>query len=138
MEIRDYSEKDYDQINSLWIETGLGGKARGDTKDVIENTLKYGAKLLVLKKAGEIIGTSWMTTDKRRIYLHHFSIKPDYQGKGFSKLLMDESMKFVREQGLQVKLEVHKENFKALNLYKKYGFEYLGDYIVLIVRNVFY
>ncbi len=100
--IKDYSENDYEQINSLWKATGMGGEVRGDTKAVIENTLKYGTKFLILEKGNEIIGTFWMTTDKRRIYLHHFSIKPNYKGKGLSKLLIEASMDFIKEQKLQV------------------------------------
>ena len=45
-------------------------------------------------------------------------------------------MRFIREKGFQVKLEVHVTNLKAINLYKKYGFEYLGDYKVYIIRDI--
>jgi ribosomal protein S18 acetylase RimI-like enzyme len=51
-------------------------------------------------------------------------------------MLLDESLKFVKKKGFQVKLEVQKTNTKAINLYKKAGFEYLGDYDVYIIRNL--
>jgi ribosomal protein S18 acetylase RimI-like enzyme len=34
-----------------------------------------------------------------------------------------------------MKLEVNRENFRAINLYLKNGFKELGDYEVLIIRN---
>jgi ribosomal protein S18 acetylase RimI-like enzyme len=77
-----------------------------------------------------------MTYDGRRIHLHHFGILPEFQGQGLSKLLMDESLGFIRKKGTQVKLEVHRSNVKAINLYKKTGFTSLGDYDVYIIRDV--
>jgi ribosomal protein S18 acetylase RimI-like enzyme len=37
---------------------------------------------------------------------------------------------------MHIKLEVHKDNVKALGLYKKAGFGYLGDYHVYIIRDI--
>jgi len=36
----------------------------------------------------------------------------------------------------QVTLEVHKSNEPAVNLYKMFGFKYLGDYDIYIIRDV--
>jgi ribosomal protein S18 acetylase RimI-like enzyme len=136
--IRDYQEKDYDEIVRFWQLTDLGNPMRGDTIDTIRKTLELGGKLLVLQSGteGPICGTSWMTYDGRRIMLHHFGILPEYQGKGLSKILLKESLKFVRGNGSQVKLEVHSGNLKAINLYKKFGFAHLGEYNVYIIRDI--
>lgn len=137
LRVRDYVDGDFERINQLWIETGMGGAVRGDDAKIINKTLKSGAKLFVLENmsTSEIIGTSWLTHDERRIYMHHFGIKPAYQGKGYAHYLMKFSMDFARSTGLQIKLEVHHENTKAIQLYKKWGFNYLGDYDVYIIRN---
>ncbi len=135
--IRDYRKGDFSQVEKLWIATGMGAKERADDERIIEKTLRQGGKLLILENTlnSEIIGTSWMTSDGRRIYLHHFGIRPDHQGKGYSKILLKESLNFARLTGLQIKLEVHNTNSKALSLYKKGGFKYLGDYEVYIIRD---
>ena len=135
--IRDYEAADYEAVAKLWDDTGMGSPARGDDHKAIERTLKTGGKLLVMDDmaTGELIGTSWMSTDGRRIYLHHFGIRPDYQGKGLSKPLLEKSLDFARSTGLQIKLEVHKNNYKAVALYEKYGFKSLGDYNVYIIRE---
>lgn len=135
--IRDYEPGDFDEVADIWEATGMGGKFRGDDNSVIQNTIKLGGKLLILELAGtaEIIGTSWLTVDGRRIYLHHFGIKPEYQGLGFSKVLLKESMNYAKSTGLQIKLEVHRSNLKALKLYQNCGFLNLGDYDVYIIRD---
>jgi ribosomal protein S18 acetylase RimI-like enzyme len=135
--IRDYQPHDFEAIVSLWEATGMGGAFRGDDREVIDRTIQIGGKLLILldEKTGKLIGTSWMTLDGRRIYLHHFGISPEYQGKGYSKELLNASLAFARKTGLQLKLEVHKDNIIARDLYTRVGFQYLGDYDVYIIRN---
>lgn len=135
--IRDYKTTDYIKIIELWQQTGLGGAQRGDNQDIIEQSIAMGGKLLVaIDSSGELVATSWMTFDGRRIHLHHFGVSPNHQRKGIGKMLTKESLRFVKEKGYQVKLEVHKNNLPAIYLYKKMGFSYLGDYDVYIIRDV--
>jgi ribosomal-protein-alanine N-acetyltransferase len=136
--IREYRDGDYEGIAGFWELTGMGSPERGDNKQIIETTIKLGGTLLVMeeKGTGKIAGTSWMTFDGRRILLHHFGILPEFQGKGLSKILLRQSLQFVKEKGIQVKLEVHSTNLKAINLYKKFGFRHLGEYNVYIIRDI--
>ena len=135
--IRDYQKSDFSAVQSLWEETGMGGKERGDTPEIIEQCLVMGGKFLVMEDAKEdtIIGTSWMTFDGRRIFLHHFGIKPEYQGQGYGKQLAAASLKFIKRKGYQVKLEVHKENHKAKMLYEHAGFFAFTDYDIYMIRD---
>ena len=136
--IRDYQPEDYDELISFWYLTDMGNPERGDSRDTINRTLQLGGKLLILesKSSRQICGSSWMTYDGRRIMLHHFGILPECQGKGLSKILLQESLQFIKSKNTQVKLEVHSTNFKAINLYKKFGFKHLGEYNVYIIRDV--
>ncbi|MFH2094458.1 MAG: GNAT family N-acetyltransferase [Bacteroidota bacterium] len=138
LNIRDYTTDDYGQVIRLWSDTGMGGTQRGDNKWVIDRTLQNGGKLIILEEntTGKVIGTSWLTNDHRRLYLHHFGILPEYQGKGYSHLLAEASVAYAEFTGLQIKLEVHSENIKAISLYEKHGFKYLGDYLVYIIRDI--
>lgn len=136
--IRDYREDDYDEIIKLWYLTDMSNTERGDSKETIKRTLELGGKLLVIESISskQICGTSWMTFDGRRIMLHHFGILPECQGKGLAKILLKESLQYVKKNGAQVKLEVHSTNIKAINLYKKFGFKQLGEYNVYIIRDI--
>jgi ribosomal protein S18 acetylase RimI-like enzyme len=77
-----------------------------------------------------------MTFDGRRIHLHHFGVHPDYQRQGIGLALAKQSLLFAKQKGYQIKLEVHKDNQKAINLYTKLGFTYLGDYDIYIIRRI--
>lgn len=137
-EIRDYRDADYEQLNELWEVTGLGGSHRGDDDKIIAHSIELGGKLILLENTenAEIFGSSWISFDGRRLHLHHIGVKPKYQNKGFGKLLTIESLHFAKEKGYQIKLEVHQSNQKAIDMYKKLGFSFLGDYDVYIVRNL--
>jgi ribosomal protein S18 acetylase RimI-like enzyme len=136
--IREYTESDYPEMLRLWESLDLGGAHRGDDENVIRHTLHMGGKLLLMinAKTDTIVGTSWLTVDGRRTYLHHFGIHADYQGNKLAGRLLDASLKLARTFGMQIKLEVHKDNVKALGLYSKAGFTYLGDYYVYIIRDI--
>lgn len=134
--VRDYQPSDYPAINDLWLKTGLGGAHRGDNQKVIEKSIRMGGKLLVAENSQQcIVATAWMTFDGRRIHLHHFGVLPQFQRKGLGKMLTRACLEFAQKKDVQIKLEVHKTNTAAINLYKQLGFNYLGDYLVYIVRS---
>ncbi len=139
MNVRPYKRGDFPGIMELWTVTGLSRPERGDDEATIERSIALGGEMFVMTEdedGGRITGTSWLTFDGRRLHMHHFGIIPGHQGKGLSAELLRESLRFVKEKGYQVKLEVHRTNEKAVNLYKKAGFEYLGDYDVYIIRDI--
>lgn len=134
--VRDYQPKDYPAIIQLWELTGLGGKKRGDDQAVIEKSIALGGRLLVaVHKGGYLVGTSWMTFDGRRIHLHHLGVLPEFQRNGIGRLLIIRSLEHARNENVQIKLEVHRDNRCAVALYKQLGFHYLGDYDVYIIRS---
>jgi [ribosomal protein S18]-alanine N-acetyltransferase len=138
MTIRNYQQGDFEGIMSLWVATGMGRPERGDDAETIERSLAMGGCMFVMTddESERIIGTSWITYDGRRLLLHHFGILPEYQGRGLSKELLKKSLGFVKQKNIQVKLEVHRNNIIARNLYINAGFEYLGDYDVYIIRDI--
>lgn len=136
--IEEYSKGDFEEIIKLWEDLGLGNKLRGDDEKTILNTIEIGGKFfkLILTENNKIIGTSWITNDGRRLFLHHFGISKEFQGKGLSHILLEKTLDFAKEKNMQIKLEVHNTNTKAINLYEKEGFKYLGDYLVYIIREL--
>ncbi len=135
--IRDYRESDYPALISLWEKTGLGSAHRADDALVISKTLQNGGRLLLMEMSSDatVIGSSWLTNDSRRLYLHHFGISPECQGQGLAKPLLKASIDWARSLKMQLKIEVHRENKVAINLYQRSGFNYLGDYDVYIIRK---
>lgn len=135
--IRDYQPDDYPSLFELWKQCNLFQPERDDRPEVIDRCNKMGGRLLVMEEEGsmKITGSSWMTWDGRRIYIHHFGILPEYRGKGLGTRLAEASLEWIREQGRQVKLEVHRENYQAKKLYEKLGFFAFRDYDIYMIRN---
>jgi ribosomal protein S18 acetylase RimI-like enzyme len=137
MLIRDYQASDYPAVLELWESLDMKPTERGDSNQVIQDTLKKGGKLLILEdvKNGRIIGTSWMTNDARRIYLHHFGINKKFQRKGLGKKLAKATLEFIQSTGMPVKLEVHKDNIAAKKLYENLGFFAFTEYDIYMIRD---
>ena len=133
--IRSFSSEFYPDLLDLWEQLGLGGAERGDNLEVIKNTLQNGGELFVLFLDDLMIGSAWITNDSRRLCLHHFGIRKEFQNQGFGFFLTKHCINWCKTKKLQLKLEVNRENKSAINLYKKAGFKYLGDYDIYIIRN---
>ena len=134
----DFANSDFEELMTFWEDTGVGGKHRGDSADIILDAVNNGGRLILMKldATNDIIGSAWVTTDKRRTYLHYFAIAKEFRRMGLANILMDRVMEHAKYLGLQFRLEVHEDNMPALELYKKYGFEYLGDYNIYINRGL--
>lgn len=135
MILRTYHEKDFAQLSQLWLESGVGSPARNDTQEAIRECLHIGGALFLIEDQNEIIGSAWITYDGRRFYLHHMAVSPLRQNQGIGKMLMDKVIAFGKEHKTQMKLEVNRQNARAIHLYEKYGFGNLGEYDTYIIRQ---
>jgi len=133
--IRDYQEADYPDLMKLWESLDLGRPERGDDRSVIAKTLQHDGKLLVALVENRLIGSAWITNNGRRLYIHHMGVAKGLQRQGIGKRLMEKILEFADTWNMQIKLEVHQTNPHATALYRKYGFEPLSGYMVLINRN---
>jgi hypothetical protein len=82
--IRDYKKGDFPGIMELWTATGMGTPEREDDEATVERSIAIGGQMLVMCEDdtdGNIIGTSWLTFDGRRLLLHHFGIIPRCQSR---------------------------------------------------------
>jgi len=134
--VRPFAAADYPAVADLWRRTGLDAPGRGDDLATIERTLAAGGRLLVLEVDGAVAGSAWLTGDGRRRYLPHFGVAPERQRQGLGRLLLDAALAAARDLGLQLKLEVHRDNAAAVALYRQAGFARLGDYDVYLRRDL--
>ena len=137
MIIRDYQNGDFPQIEALWKNTGIYTVERGDTADIILRCNACGGRFIVMEDISteQIIATSWLTWDGRRVFMHHFAVLPIMQGKGYGRKLAAESLAFASEKGSPLKLEVHSQNLPAVRLYRSLGFEVFEDYDVYMILD---
>lgn len=65
----------------------------------------------------------------RQLWIDHFIIDKNYQGKGYGKeafLLLLELVKSNKHN--EIFLSVHRKNYSAIHVYEKYGFVFIGKY----------
>ena len=132
---RDFNEKIFEDICHIWTITGVGKPERGDDFDQVIRTLNQDGFIITVHSDNKCVGTCWITSDNRRLYLHHMAVLPEYQGKGFGNALMTEACRIASEKQMQMKLEVDEANTSAVHLYRKYGFGPLEHYRTMIRRN---
>ncbi len=138
MIFRDYNPEDYQELVHLWDELEMHTAERGDTPGIIDQCNRMGGKLILMEDPDKhkIIGSSWITFDGRRMFLHHFGIRKAYQNHGYGKALAKETLKFIKSAGYQVKLEVHTDNLTAKHLYEEMGFFTFENYDIYMIRDL--
>ena len=137
MNIRDYQCGDFPQIEALWKETDIYTVERGDTAEIILRCNACGGRFLVMENTSteQIVATSWLTWDGRRVLMHHFAVLPSIQGKGYGRKLAVESLAFASEKGAPLKLEVKRQNLPAVKLYQSLGFDVFEDYDIYMILD---
>jgi ribosomal protein S18 acetylase RimI-like enzyme len=131
-----FNKEIFDLISELWMSTGVGNPQRGDNFEVVNITLNNKGKILTAWENDRLVGTCWLTSDSRRLYLHHMAVHPDLQNMKIGHSLMQEAIKYGKACQLQMKLEVNEQNPMAIHLYKKYGFNFIEHYIPMIKREI--
>lgn len=132
MKIEKLSIHNYDDILLLWKKTGISADS-SDTKEEIERMIQLNSDLLLIGKIEEkIIGVVMGGFDGRRGYVHHLAIDPEYQKKGYGKLLMDELIKRYRKKRVhKIHLFIEKRNKDVIQFYRKLGWELREDLIMM-------
>jgi GNAT superfamily N-acetyltransferase len=68
-------------------------------------------------------------------WIQSMFISPEFRDKGYLKILMNAvKTEMERENGLELRLYVHKNNKVAIRAYEKVGFE-ISDYDVMILKT---
>lgn len=81
-------------------------------------------KYFILFQVNKIIGFLNIFEIYDKIEIVNINIKDEYQGKGYSKLLMDKLITYSNNHNIKnITLEVNSNNSIAINLYKKYEFK---------------
>lgn len=81
-------------------------------------------KYFILFQKNKIIGFLNIFEIYDKIEIVNINIKDEYQGKEYSKLLMDNLITYSNNHNIKnITLEVNSNNSIAINLYKKYEFK---------------
>ena len=90
--------------------------------------------MLVAKCEGKIIGDASFSSSERERIKHRgelaVSVVREYWGKGVGSKLMEKVIDFAKNvaECEIIHLQVRSDNERAIRLYKKYGFEKIGEF----------
>ena len=119
------SESDISEIAELeracfsepWSENSLKEELANDT-----------ARFYVLRDSEKLLGYIGANNICGEVYITNVAVNENYRGKGCGKMLVNHLIKQCEaEDALFVTLEVRKSNENAIALYKKCGFQRVGE-----------
>jgi ribosomal protein S18 acetylase RimI-like enzyme len=132
MKIEIFKMQYYHEVVELWKRAGIG-IGSSDTKDEVATVFARNPDLFLIgKKNRKIIAAVIGTFDGRRGYIHHLAVDPDYQNKGYGKIIMDEIIELFRDKKVhKIHLFIQKTNKQVVDFYNKLGWEIRDDIIMM-------
>jgi len=114
---------------NLWKATPGLGVGKGDGEDSLRDFMQRNpSTCLVLRIDEGIVATVLGGFDGRRGYIYHLAVHPDYQGKGYGKVLLNQVINELKSLGaLKIHLFVFNDNQSATGFYHHQGWELRQD-----------
>ena len=121
--IRPFQEGDEEALVSLWNMCKLTVPWNNPYKDIARK-LKVQAELfLVGLLEDKLIASVMAGYDGHRGCINYFAVHPDFQARGYGKLLMDNVENGLRELGCpKINLQIRVGNDRVSQYYQKLGF----------------
>lgn len=119
-------------------------------RPTFERDIRLG-EMTVASINGEIVGcivlnteqdpeydeVAWRYRPERVAVIHRLMVRPDYQGKGVARLLIEHAEEAARAQGfLAVRLDAFSQNPVAVPMYQKRGYGICGT--ITLRKGIFY
>lgn len=146
LKVRDIKIEDYKEISKIRkmpgvMEDILSNKDEEDEliKEKIINRGKN-QYWYVAEEDGKVIGLGILMNHgnlrKKHVGVITLMVNSDYQNKGIGSLLMDKLINLSESLNIiRLELCVFKDNYKAINLYKKFGFKEEGIKVKSALKN---
>uniref|UniRef100_UPI0039ED0F7E GNAT family N-acetyltransferase n=1 Tax=Clostridium perfringens TaxID=1502 RepID=UPI0039ED0F7E len=146
LKIRDIEIEDYKEISKIRKMSGVMENILSN-KDEEEESIKE--KIInmdknqywyVAEENGKVIGLGILMNHgnlrKKHVGVITLMVNSDYQNKGVGSLLMDKLINLSESLNIiRLELCVFRDNYKAINLYKKFGFKEEGIKVKSALKN---
>ena len=120
-----YSEQFF-MLNKAWIEESWHLED-SDKKDLLnpDKIVLNGGQIFFALENQKAVGTvAMIKSSDDRFELAKMTVKVDFRGKGIANMLMDECLKFAKENKAKEIFLISNDSLRiARNLYDKYGFK---------------
>ena len=132
MKIEKFKMQYYYEVMELWkrAEIGVGSS---DTKEEIAGVLNRNPNLFLIgREDGKIVAVVIGAFDGRRGYVHHLAVAPDYQKRGYGKIILDELIdQFRKKKVHKIHLFIVKTNHEVVDFYRHLGWDTRDDLIMM-------
>ena len=119
-------DNDFFVLNKAWIEESWILE-ESDKKDLLnpDKIVHNGGQVFFALENQKVIGTvAMINSSDDRFELAKMTVQEDFRGKGIANLLMDECLKFAKENKANEIFLISNDSLTiARNLYDKYGFK---------------
>ena len=119
-------DNDFFVLNKAWIEESWILE-ESDKKDLLnpDKIIHNGGQVFFALENQKVIGTvAMINSSDDRFELAKMTVQEDFRGKGIANLLMDECLKFAKENNANEIFLISNDSLTiARNLYDKYGFK---------------
>jgi len=118
-----------DQWNDLYpqLETVQADANAGSLYLLRDGDVCVGAICLNEVQAPEYAALPWRHDPARILVVHRLCVRPDYQGHGAARMLMDFAEVLAQKEGYgAIRLDTYTGNPRAIDLYVKRGYEIAG------------
>lgn len=146
LNIRDIEIEDYKEISKIRkmpgvMENILSNKDE-EEESIKEKIINMGKNQYwyVAEENGKVIGLGILMNHgnlrKKHVGVITLMVNSDYQNKGVGSLLMDKLINLSESINIiRLELCVFRDNYKAINLYKKFGFKEEGIKVKSALKN---
>ena len=124
--IRQFKNKDYNKIISLWSSANLPVRPNGrDSYKKLSAQVRNGnVILLVAELNGKIVGTVLGTHDGRKGWINRLAVDTEFRRKNIARDLVSEAEKWFETSRLEVfACVIEGNNTTSMELFKKLGYE---------------
>lgn len=141
--IRSWLKSDFKTVRKILTETWLDTYSFIPEEDILFHLDKFYSeeKLNILFidpythcfiTESDGLSSGWMklydNKSQKRFYVSSLYVLPQFQGSGIGKILMNKAEEIARQKGYdRIWLGVMKDNIKALEWYKKIGFNFVEE-----------
>jgi N-acetylglutamate synthase len=131
IQTREFVIEDYKTAVELWKRVEGVEIAEGDDREGVAQFLARNPGLSRVATDGStMIGVAFCGNDRRRGYIYHLAVDPNYRGQGVGKRLVGECLGGLRRLGLQrANIMVATDNPRGREFWSKCGWEELDGAI---------
>jgi len=122
MEIKNYQDEDFPQLEELLKDTGVYYEPL-DKRDIFSRKIEQDPEsIIIAEDSGRLVGTVFIIYDPWTSFVYHLGVHQDYRGQGLANRLMNEAERRLKARGMnRATLFVEEENPGVIDLYKKRG-----------------